>query len=469
MAEARKKMKKNVTDVDIERFKASFDSDSRNLLALNAVTQNGIADVALSRKAVDRINFTFSNVIDSPQAANQENSGRCWLFSGLSLLCFEAMKNLNLKTFELSEVYQMFWDKLEKANYFLENIIETRAEPLDSRLVQSLLLDPLSDGGQWNMFVNLVGKYGVVPKSQMPETASSSNSNAMNTLLASKLREYAKELRDRQTRGSSPEDLRALKYTFLEEFYRMLAIHLGKPPVSFSWEWWDKDKVFHRDGELTPCGFYRKYVGLDLDDRGSLINAPMKDKPYNTIYTVQYLGNVIDGRPVTYLNVDMKTLKNAAVEMIKDDHAVWFGCDVGQMLQTEKGAMDLNIYDYPTVYGTGFTLDKAGRLEYRDSEMTHAMLLTGVDLDEHGNPGKWRVENSWGTDIGEKGYMYMMDEWFDQYVYEIVVSKKYLSDELLAVLTTKPVILPPWDPFGSLAGILPTPAIRLQPLLRKKS
>jgi bleomycin hydrolase len=446
-----KSMKKNVTTADITKFKASFDDDPKNLLALNAVTQNGIADVALSRKEVDRINFTFSNVIDSPKAANQENSGRCWLFSGLSLLSLEAMKTLNLKTFELSEIYQMFWDKLEKANYFLENIIGTRNEPLDSRIVFALLADPLPDGGQWNMFVNLVEKYGVVPKSLMPETISSRNSDAMNTLLVSKLREYAKGLRDMHDSGSSEEELRTAKYAFLEEFYRMLAIHLGKPTEDFYWEWRDKDKVFHREGTMTPCGFYKKYIGLDLDDMGSLINAPMKDKPYKKIYTVQYLGNVIGGRPVTYLNVDMKTLKRAAVEMIKDNHAVWFGCDVGRMLQTEKGAMDLNIYDYDTVYGTGFTLDKAGRLEYRDSEMTHAMLLTGVDLDEKGKPRKWRVENSWGTRIGEKGYMYMKDEWFDEYLFEIIVRKKYLSKKLLEVLSTEPVVLPPWDPFGTLA------------------
>jgi bleomycin hydrolase len=445
-------MEHNVTHEDIRRFSVSFDSDPKNLLALNAVTQNGIAAVALSRKEVDRINFTFSDLIESPEAANQENSGRCWLFSGLSLLCFEAMKKLNVKTFELSEVYQMFWDKLEKANYFLENIITTRDEPLDCRMVLALLSDPLSDGGQWNMFVNLVEKYGVVPKTLMPETISSSDSAAMNTLLASKLREYAKALRDMHARGSSEEELRKEKIMFLEEFYRMLAIHLGKPTVSFYWEWQDKDKVFHSDSDMTPIRFYKKYVGVDLDDMVSLINAPMRDKPFNKTYTVQYLGNIIDGRPVMYLNVDMATLKNAAVEMIKDNHAVWFGCDVGRMLETKKGAMDLNIYDYTTVYGTDFALDKAGRLEYRDSEMTHAMLITGVDLDAAGKPRKWRVENSWGTKIGDKGYMYMMDEWFDEFLFEIIVRKKYLSRELLDVLGTEPVVLPPWDPMGTLAG-----------------
>jgi len=251
--------------------------------------------------------------------------------------------------------------------------------------------------------------------------------------------------------GSSAEELQKSKCELLEEFFRMLAIHLGKPPFNFYWEWRDKDNAFHRDGQMTPREFYEKYVDVDLDDLVCLINAPTKDKPYNKTYTVQYLGNVVGGRPVRYLNVDMETLKKAAVEMIKDKHAVWFGCDVDQMLDTDKGAMDLNVYDYESVYGADFRLDKAGRLEYRNSEMTHAMVLTGVDLDETGKPRKWRVENSWGRKIGDRGYMYMMDEWFDEYLFEITVRKKYLSPELLSALRTEPVVLPPWDPMGTLA------------------
>jgi bleomycin hydrolase len=442
-------MQQTIQNEDIKRFSASFDKDPRNLLALDAVTENGIAAVALSRKEVDRINYTFSHLIASPEATNQEQSGRCWLFSGLSFLSLEAMRKLNLVTFELSEIYQMFWDKLEKANFFLENIIETRDQPLDSRLVLSLLSDPLPDGGQWEMFVNLVEKYGVVPKSFMPETDSSSNSDPMNTLLAAKLREYAKLLRDMHAQGSSIQELRKSKGELLEEFYRMLTIHLGKPPRNLYWEWRDKDNVFHRHGDITPREFYKKYVNVDLDDLVCLINAP--NKPYDKLYTVQCLGNVIEGRPVRYLNVDMQTLKKAAVEMIKDNHAVWFGCDVGQMLETDMGAMDLNVYDYSLVYGTDFKLDKAGRLDYRNSEMTHAMVLTGVDLDDKGKPIKWRVENSWGAAIGDRGYMCMMDKWFDEYLYEITVRKTYLSPGLLKILHTKPVILPPWDPMGTLA------------------
>jgi bleomycin hydrolase len=442
-------LEKQLTDDDLKRFSLAFNKDPKNILALNTVTQNGIAAAALSRKEVGRKNPAFSNLITSPEATNQESSGRCWLFSGLSTLSLEAMKKLNLKTFELSEIYQMFWDKLEKANYFLENIIETMDEPLNGRLVSELLSDPVSDGGQWNMFVNLIKKYGVIPKTFMPETANSNDSDPMNALLVTKLREYAKVFRDME--GASASELRVKKGELMGEFYRLLCINLGVPPEEFYWEWRDKDGVFHRKGNITPVEFYEEYIGFELDDFVSLINAPTKDKPFNKLYTVQYLGNMVGGQDTRYLNVDVKTLKKATVDMIKDNHAVWFGCDVAKMLQTKMGAMDLSIYDYELVYGTKFTLDKAARLDYGDSEMTHAMVITGVDIDEQAIPRKWRVENSWGAATGDKGYMYMMDEWFTEYLYEVVVRKKYLSPELTKVLDTEPVVLPLWDPMGTLA------------------
>jgi bleomycin hydrolase len=441
-------LEKRLSVEDLRRFSLAFNKDPKNTLALNAVTENGIAAVALSRKEVDRQNFTFSDLIESPDATNQERSGRCWLFSGLSLLALEAMKKLNLRTFELSEIYQMFWDKLEKANYFLENMIETREEPLDGRLVSSLLSDPISDGGQWNMFVNLIKKYGVMPKTFMPETANSIDSDPMNALFASKLREYAKVLREMNEKKVSTTELREKKGELMEEFYKLLCINLGIPPETIYWEWRDKSGIFHRRGNITPVEFYNEYVGLELDDFVSLINAP--NKPFNKLYTIEYLGNVVGGQDTRYLNVDLTTMKKATIDMIKGNHAVWFGCDVAKMLETEMGAMDLSIYDYESVYGTRFQLNKAARLDYGDSEMTHAMVITGVDLDEHGNPRKWRVENSWGAAIGDQGYMYMIDEWFNEYLYEVVVRKEYLPPELLKILDTEPVVLSFWDPLCSM-------------------
>jgi bleomycin hydrolase len=237
----------------------------------------------------------------------------------------------------------------------------------------------------------------------------------------------------------------------LADFHRMLTIHFGKPPVSFEWAWRDKDKAFHRCGAITPQGFYAEYVGIDLDDMVCLINAPTQDKPYDKLYTVAYLGNVVGGQPVRYLNADVEVLKRAAVDSIADGQAVWFGSDVGQMFERNLGLLDTDVYDYELVYGVPFALDKAGRLDYGHSRMTHAMLLTGVDLDECGRPVKWRVENSWGTEFGDKGYMLMTDRWFEEYLYEIAVSKRYLSPDLLAVLEAEPVVLPPWDPMGALA------------------
>ena len=304
---------RTLSSSDVRRFDEAFAAEPRNLLALNAVTGGKLQAVARSREAVLRAQRTFSHEVKTPSITDQKQSGRCWMFAGLNVLRVEAMKKLGVEQFEFSQNYLMFWDKLEKANYFLETIMTTSDEPTDGRLISFLLQDPIQDGGQWDMFAALVKKYGVVPKSVMPESESSSESMGMNGTIRAKLREYAAELRRRKAGGEAAGELRRRKAEMLETVYRMLAIHLGRPPREFEWQWRDKDDEFHRAGTITPKRFFKKYVGVDLDRFASLINCPTPDKPFGRTYTVEHLGNVAGGQPVKYLNVDMKAFKKAAV------------------------------------------------------------------------------------------------------------------------------------------------------------
>lgn len=436
---------------EIERYRRAFEADPRNRVALNAVTKTTAKNVAMNRQAVVRTNHTYSHLVKAGASTSQNQSGRCWMFAGLNLFRMAAAEQMNMEDFELSQSYLFFWDKLERANYFLENIYLTLNEETDGRLINWLVMNPIQDGGQWDMFVNLVKKYGVVPKETMPETESSSSSHLMNDRITLKLREYAAQIRAAHRAGEAEADLRARKPKMMEEVYRMLCIHLGEPPTEFLWQWRTKDKVFHRDGILTPKQFMEKHVPIDLDAMVCLIHCPQETTPYNTLYTVEFLGNVVDGRPTHYLNVDLDVMKAAAIAQIKDEKPVWFGCDVGKSYDRDLGLMDLDLYDYEGLYGTGFGMTKAERLDYGASLMTHAMVFTGVDLDDDDSPRKWRVENSWGDKFGDKGFMLMTDRWFDEYNYEVVVDRKYLPAEILAVLATEAVPLPPWHPMGALA------------------
>ncbi len=443
----------SLSEARIDACRTDFARDPRNRAALNAVTRTSVNGVAMNRQAVTRANHTYSHIVKAGASTSQNKSGRCWMFAGLNLFRMAAADQMKLEDFELSQNYLMFWDKLEKANYFLESILHTLDEPADGRLIAWLMASPIQDGGQWDMFVNLVKKYGVVPKDMMPETESSSATNLMNDRITYKLREDAARLRQAHGRGEAEADLRTHKATMIGEIYRMLCIHLGEPPADFIWQWRDKDKEFHRDGLLTPRQFREKYVTTDLDSMVCLIHCPQEAKRYETLYTIAYLGNVVGGQIVKYLNVEMETLKRAAVSQIKDGQPVWFGCDVGKSFDRDLGVMDAELFDYTGVYGVEFGFTKAEMLDYGQSLMTHAMVLTGVDLDDQDKPRKWRVENSWGDKGGDKGFMVMTDAWFDQYLYEIVVDKRYLSAHLVALLDRTPEVLPPWDPMGSLAAV----------------
>ncbi len=438
-----------LTVYDLSVFQHDFASTPTYRLMQNAVTETPIDAVALNREIVTRADHTFSTHLDAWKVTNQKQTGRCWMFAGMNLLRVSAMQKMQVEQFEFSQNYLLFWDKCEKANWFLEAIIQTADRDVDDRTVHYLLGRPVDDGGQWNMFVSLLRKHGLVPKVLMPETESSSNTSRMNQALLNELRQGARTIRDLKAAGGSDADCGTLKKDILTTIYRILSIHLGTPPLSFLWQWQTKDKVLQRDGELTPQQFAARYVTLDLDEYVCLVHDPRN--PYGKTYTVDYLGNVVGGDPVVYLNVDIQCLKDLTQKALEAGEPVWMGCDVGKQMHRKLGLWDKDLFDFEGVYHTTYTNDKAARLRYRQTVMTHAMLFTGVDVVQ-GTPRRWRVENSWGDESGAQGYYLMNDNWFDEYMFEIATHRTYLSQELLRAFEDEPVVLPAWDPMGSLAG-----------------
>ena len=435
----------------LDRYREQAKSNYAVRLAMNAVTANGIGKASTDIEALKKNVHEYSVLLKTGEITSQNQSGRCWMFAALNAMRFGLIKKYNLENFEFSQTYPLFWDKLEKSNYFLENILATLDEETGSRIVAFLLTAPLNDGGQFDMFAGLVEKYGVVPKSAMPETVCSSATAEMDKYLTLKLREYACKLRGDYSRGEPLESLRAQKEDMLSTIYRMLTICLGFPPEKVDFIVRDKDNNLIREEGLSPQEFYEKYVGWDLRDYVSLINAPTGDKPYGQAYTVRFLGSVHEARPVRYLNLPVDELKKAAIRQMQDGEPVWFGCDVGQRHVRELGIMDTRSIAVDKLFGTGFPMTKEERLDYGESLMTHAMVLQGVHLDAEGKPVRWRVENSWGKDKGKDGYYLMSDDWFSEYTYQVVVHKKYLSPEQLAQYEGEMKVLEPWDPMGSLA------------------
>ena len=435
----------------LAEFQANFEASPTSGLMQNVVTQRDVNEVALNRTIVTGAAHTFSNVLDDWSVTNQARSGRCWMFAGLNMFRVETKDVLNVKQFEFSQNYLMFWDKLERANFLLEGIIETSDRPVDDRTVAWLLQRGVEDGGQWDMFVNLVRKHGVVPKTAMPETESSGNSARMNTMLNYQYRQGAKQIRDCYASESGLDQMRASKQQTLNAIYQILCIHLGTPPAKFHWQWRDKDSKFQRDGDMTPLEFAQKYISTPMEDYVCVVHDPRETSPFGRTFTIQYLGNVVDGPAIKYLNVDIELIKGMARRMLEDGMPVWMGCDTGKQMHRDLGLWDAELFDYPGVYNAEFSLDKAARLEYHQTRMTHAMLFTGVDVVD-GKPRRWRVENSWDEKVGDKGFFLMNDSWFAEYMFEIAVPKSYLPADMREAWELEPTVLPPWDPMGSLAG-----------------
>jgi len=395
------------------------------------------------------MDFSFSTKLDEWNATNQKRSGRCWLFAALNLFRVDAMKKMNVKNFEFSQAHIHFWDKLERANHFLEAIIETSDRPVDDRTIHFLLSDPIGDGGQWNMAMNLIRKHGLVPISAYPESHSSSNTRSMNTVLKDILRTTASEIRRILDGGGTNNEARKHKEERMKEIWRVLCIHLGTPPEKFDWQWRDKDNEFHRKGTMTPLEFVDEYVEVDWEEYICIVNDPRNE--YYRTYTVDFLQNVAGGPPVVYLNVPSNEMKDITQRLLEDGVPVWMGCDVGKNMARKRGLWDAELYDLKGLYGIQFGMEKADRLRFGQTMMTHAMLFTGVDVVD-GKPRRWRVENSWGSeDSGEKGFYTMNDNWYDEHMFEIAAPKEYLTDVMKNGLKGHPIVLPAWDPMGSLA------------------
>lgn len=447
-------MDTSVTSELCERAQERFSKERANIVAKNAVSSVGVRAAARVPEGVGANAMAFDIDLVQGDRCDQQRSGRCWMFASLNTMRQRIIERLDLKTFELSQAYPLFFDKLEKSNWFLNNIIDTVSEPLDGRLVAFLLTDPIGDGGQWDMFRSLVKKYGVVPKEAMPETACSRNTSEMDSYLTRYLRGCAMRLRRAASEGAASDELNELRQTMMCDVWSLLETCLGEPPKEFDVRLRSKDNDLVLSGTYTPQSFFAQVVQMDVDALVSCINAETADKPLMHTFTVSRLGNVVEDGGVRYLNLPMKRLKELAVAQLKDGRPVWFGCDVAQSYLRDEGMMSCEALQVDELFGFAVEgcLNREERLDYGESVMTHAMVLEGVRLDAEGNPEIWKVENSWGKDHGRNGFDTITDDWFDQYVYQVVIDKAYLTDEERAVYDTcEPIVLAPWDPMGSLA------------------
>lgn len=426
------------------RLRSGYANTASDRAIRNALNKTDIATIAANADNRCPVDQSFTYRVPGKGITNQKSSGRCWLFTGLNVLRSQMMANNNLAQLELSQNYNFFYDQLEKANLFLQSIVDTGRLPMDDKKVEWLFKNPLSDGGQYTGFSNLIMKYGVVPSEVWPETYSSNNTSQMRRLISLKLREDGLELRSMVADGTKHNAIEARKEEMLGEVYRMLALTLGVPPTEFEWARKDsKGNIIDRR-HYTPQEFYREYAGNDLrGDYVMLMNDPTR--PYYTLYEIDLDRHTYDGDNWTYINLPIEEIKDAAIKSIKDSTMMYFSCDVGQMFDRSRGLLDVDNFSYDDLFGTKFGMDKADRIRTFASASSHAMTLMAVDLGADGKPLRWMVENSWGPGAND-GHLVMTDRWFDEYMFRLVVNKKYLPKSILDIQKQKPVLLPAWDP-----------------------
>ena len=440
--------KGGINEVMLQQIKQSYQEKASDKAIRNAIGSNDIRKLALNQDNLKGMDTHFSIKVDSKGVTDQKSSGRCWLFTGLNVMRAKTIDKYKLSSFEFSQTYPFFYDQLEKANLFLQGVIDTSNNPMGDKMVEWLFNHPLSDGGTFTGVADIVSKYGLVPKEVMPETNSSENTSRMASLIALKLREQGLQLRDMASKGVKAAALEKTKTEMLSTIYRMLVLNLGVPPTEFTWTQYNTKGEPVQTATYTPLSFLKKYGDEKLVNNYVMVmNDPSRD--YYKCYEIDYDRHRYDGTNWTYVNLPVEDIKEMAIASLKDSVMMYFSCDVGKCLNSERGLLDLKNYDYDSLMGTSFAMDKKQRIQSFASSSSHAMTLMAVDLNKDGKPVKWMVENSWGAGAGYQGHLIMTDEWFDEYMFRLVLEKNYVTPKVMEVLKQKPIRLPAWDPMFS--------------------
>lgn len=431
-----------INEETLNNMRTTFKQDASTSAKMNAISSNNIKNLALNRENLGRVDTYFSDRVETKGITDQKSTGRCWLFTGMNVIRAKVITDKNLKEFSFSHNYNFFFDQLEKANLFLEGIIATSDKPMDDKKVEWLFKHVIGDGGQWTGVVDVINKYGVVPSNVFPESYNSENTGMMSRFLRRKLKEDGLNLRNMVENGKKEKDLREVKESMLNDIYRILAITLGEPPTEFSWRYEDKDGNLSELKTYTPKTFYEEFVNVNLEDYVMFMNDPTRE--FGKVYEIEFDRHIYEGRNWKYINLESEKIKAFAAQSIINNEAMYFSCDVGKQLDKDRGYLDVNNYDYADLFGVDFDLDKKQRIQTFESGSTHGMALVAVDMKDD-KPTKWLLENSWGQS-GYQGHLIMTDEWFDEYMFRLVIHKQFIDESTLKLLDQEPIMLPPWDP-----------------------